>query len=75
MIQKQNNIFDISNFQNSAEGTPGDDKNISSARYHRRLQLMLRALLAVIGDALRNSFLTQQLLVKVKCVNILYSFK
>lgn len=26
---------------------------------------MLRALLAVIGDALRNSFLTQQLLVKV----------
>ncbi|XP_012237472.1 phosphatidylinositol 4-phosphate 3-kinase C2 domain-containing subunit beta isoform X1 [Bombus vosnesenskii] len=50
--------------QNSAETTPEDDKNISSARYHRRLQLMLRALLAVIGDALRNSFLTQQLLVK-----------
>ncbi|XP_076289347.1 phosphatidylinositol-4-phosphate 3-kinase catalytic subunit Pi3K68D isoform X2 [Lasioglossum baleicum] len=50
--------------QNSAEATPEDDKNISYARYHRRLQLMLRALLAVIGDALRNSFLTQQLLVK-----------
>ncbi|XP_076625671.1 phosphatidylinositol-4-phosphate 3-kinase catalytic subunit Pi3K68D isoform X4 [Colletes latitarsis] len=50
--------------QNSAEITPEDDKNISYARYHRRLQLMLRALLAVIGDALRNSFLTQQLLVK-----------
>ncbi|XP_076663810.1 phosphatidylinositol-4-phosphate 3-kinase catalytic subunit Pi3K68D isoform X1 [Andrena cerasifolii] len=50
--------------QNSAETTPEDDKNISYARYHRRLQLMLRALLAVIGDALRNSFLTQQLLVK-----------
>lgn len=31
---------------------------------------MLRALLAVIGNALRNSFLTQQLLVKV-CVSIL----
>ncbi|XP_054004897.1 phosphatidylinositol 4-phosphate 3-kinase C2 domain-containing subunit beta isoform X1 [Hylaeus anthracinus] len=50
--------------QNFAEVTPEDDKNISHARYHRRLQLMLRALLAVIGDALRNSFLTQQLLVK-----------
>lgn len=38
---------------------------------------MLRALLAVIGDALRNSFLTQQLLVKVKFFNkifILYFF-
>nr|XP_050846088.1 phosphatidylinositol 4-phosphate 3-kinase C2 domain-containing subunit beta isoform X2 [Vespula vulgaris] len=50
--------------QNSAEIVPEDEKGISSARYHRRLQLMLRALLAVIGDALRNSFLTQQLLVK-----------
>ena len=27
---------------------------------------MLRALLAVVGEALRNSFLTQQLLVKVR---------
>ncbi|KAG7196586.1 hypothetical protein KM043_013079 [Ampulex compressa] len=50
--------------QNSAEITPEDNKNISCARYHRRMQLMLRALLAVIGDALRNNFLTQQLLVK-----------
>ncbi|XP_072757955.1 phosphatidylinositol 4-phosphate 3-kinase C2 domain-containing subunit beta isoform X8 [Anoplolepis gracilipes] len=50
--------------QNSAEIAAEDDKAISCARYQRRLQLMLRALLAVIGDALRNSFLTQQLLVK-----------
>ncbi|XP_012279784.1 phosphatidylinositol 4-phosphate 3-kinase C2 domain-containing subunit beta isoform X2 [Orussus abietinus] len=50
--------------QNSPENSPDDDKSISSSRYHRRLQLMLRALLAVIGEALRNSFLAQQLLVK-----------
>ncbi|XP_020281887.1 phosphatidylinositol 4-phosphate 3-kinase C2 domain-containing subunit beta isoform X1 [Pseudomyrmex gracilis] len=50
--------------QNSSEIAAEDDKAISCARYHRRLQLMLRALLAVIGDALRKSFLTQQLLVK-----------
>ncbi|XP_011630891.1 phosphatidylinositol 4-phosphate 3-kinase C2 domain-containing subunit beta isoform X2 [Pogonomyrmex barbatus] len=50
--------------QNSSEITVEDDKAISCARYQRRLQLMLRALLAVIGDALRKSFLTQQLLVK-----------
>ncbi|XP_011867449.1 PREDICTED: phosphatidylinositol 4-phosphate 3-kinase C2 domain-containing subunit beta isoform X4 [Vollenhovia emeryi] len=50
--------------QNSAEIAAEDDKAISCARYQRRLQLMLRALLAIIGDALRKSFLTQQLLVK-----------
>ncbi|XP_071564109.1 phosphatidylinositol 4-phosphate 3-kinase C2 domain-containing subunit beta isoform X3 [Temnothorax nylanderi] len=50
--------------QNSGEIAAEDDKAISCARYQRRLQLMLRALLAVIGDALRKSFLTQQLLVK-----------
>ncbi|XP_015599951.1 phosphatidylinositol 4-phosphate 3-kinase C2 domain-containing subunit beta isoform X3 [Cephus cinctus] len=50
--------------QNSAELPSEDDKSISYARYQRRLQLMLRALLAAIGDSLRNSFLTQQLLVK-----------
>ncbi|XP_058806071.1 phosphatidylinositol 4-phosphate 3-kinase C2 domain-containing subunit beta isoform X2 [Phymastichus coffea] len=50
--------------QNSAETSLQDDKSLSFARYHRRLQLMLRALLAVIGDALRNSFLAQQFLVK-----------
>ncbi|XP_033209286.1 phosphatidylinositol 4-phosphate 3-kinase C2 domain-containing subunit beta isoform X2 [Belonocnema kinseyi] len=50
--------------QNSAETSLDDDKSLSLARYYRRLQLMLRALLAVIGEALRNSFLTQQCLVK-----------
>ncbi|XP_046487205.1 phosphatidylinositol 4-phosphate 3-kinase C2 domain-containing subunit beta isoform X2 [Neodiprion pinetum] len=51
--------------QNSSDAQTGDDGNsISASRYHRRLQLMLRALLAVVGDALRNSFLTQQCLVK-----------
>ncbi|XP_016845918.1 phosphatidylinositol 4-phosphate 3-kinase C2 domain-containing subunit beta isoform X2 [Nasonia vitripennis] len=50
--------------QNSSEISLGDDKSLSFARYHRRLQLMLRALLAIIGDALRNSFMAQQFLVK-----------
>ncbi|XP_014237353.1 phosphatidylinositol 4-phosphate 3-kinase C2 domain-containing subunit beta isoform X2 [Trichogramma pretiosum] len=52
------------NPQNTPESSSQDDKSLSLARYHRRLQLMLRALLAVIGDALRNSFLAQQFLVK-----------
>lgn len=60
-------------FQNSSEIAIEDDKAISCARYQRRLQLMLRALLAVIGDALRNSFLTQQLLVKVR-FNYIYIY-
>ncbi|XP_043472101.1 phosphatidylinositol 4-phosphate 3-kinase C2 domain-containing subunit beta [Leptopilina heterotoma] len=50
--------------QNSAETSLDDDKSLCLARYYRRLQLMLRALLAVIGESLRNSFLTQQCLVK-----------
>ncbi|XP_015112954.1 phosphatidylinositol 4-phosphate 3-kinase C2 domain-containing subunit beta [Diachasma alloeum] len=49
--------------QNS-ESSPEDDKSVGSMRYQRRLQLMLRALLAVIGEGLRNSFLSQQCLVK-----------
>ncbi|XP_011297544.1 phosphatidylinositol 4-phosphate 3-kinase C2 domain-containing subunit beta isoform X2 [Fopius arisanus] len=49
--------------QNS-ESSPEDDKTVGSMRYQRRLQLMLRALLAVIGEGLRNSFLSQQCLVK-----------
>ncbi|KAL1110477.1 hypothetical protein AAG570_008005 [Ranatra chinensis] len=44
--------------------TPGDEINLSEARYHRRFQLMLRALLAISGEALRNRFMAQQLLVK-----------
>lgn len=56
----------MESLQNSADALVEDDgSDISASRYHRRLQLMLRALLAVVGDALRNSFLTQQCLVKV----------
>lgn len=50
--------------QNSAEPLTEDEKSISLTRYQQRLQLMLRALLAIIGEALRNSFLAQQCLVK-----------
>ncbi|XP_069687221.1 phosphatidylinositol 4-phosphate 3-kinase C2 domain-containing subunit beta isoform X3 [Periplaneta americana] len=50
--------------QNSSETTAEDDISIGEARYHRRLQLMLRALFSVSGEALRGRFLAQQLLVK-----------
>ncbi|PSN54649.1 hypothetical protein C0J52_01070 [Blattella germanica] len=50
--------------QNSSEPTAEDDVSIGESRYHRRLQLMLRALLAISGEALRGRFLAQQLLVK-----------
>ncbi|CAH0389985.1 unnamed protein product [Bemisia tabaci] len=49
--------------QNSGDN-PTDEGSICNARYHRRLQLMLRALLAVAGEALRKRFMSQQLLVK-----------
>lgn len=38
---------------------------LSEVRHHRRMKLMLRALLAICGEALRTCFLSQQLLVKV----------
>ncbi|KAF4532859.1 hypothetical protein B566_EDAN001462 [Ephemera danica] len=50
--------------QNSLEGASVDDFGVSQARYHRRLQLMLRALLAISGEAMRQRFMSQQLLVK-----------
>ncbi|XP_063237766.1 phosphatidylinositol 4-phosphate 3-kinase C2 domain-containing subunit beta [Bacillus rossius redtenbacheri] len=50
--------------QNSSEQQGEDDASLSAARYHRRLQLMLRALLATTGEALRQRFLSQQLLVR-----------
>ncbi|PNF36119.1 hypothetical protein B7P43_G10961, partial [Cryptotermes secundus] len=50
--------------QNSSESAPEDDVGIGESRYHRRLQLMLRALFAISGEALRGRFLAQQLLVK-----------
>uniref|UniRef100_A0A1B6CT28 Uncharacterized protein n=3 Tax=Clastoptera arizonana TaxID=38151 RepID=A0A1B6CT28_9HEMI len=49
--------------QNSCEVANGDD-SVCEARYYRRMQLMLRALLAISGEAPRQRFLSQQLLVK-----------
>ncbi|KAL3279433.1 hypothetical protein HHI36_016944 [Cryptolaemus montrouzieri] len=41
-----------------------DQINIRESRYHRKSKLVLRALLAICGETLRNCFLSQQLLVK-----------
>ncbi|XP_073999097.1 phosphatidylinositol-4-phosphate 3-kinase catalytic subunit Pi3K68D [Rhodnius prolixus] len=49
--------------QNTCESS-GTNDTICAARYYRRLQLMLRALLAISGDAFRKAFMAQQLLVK-----------
>jgi hypothetical protein len=59
--------FFFTNFslQNSTETFSTDDAGVCQARYHRRLQLMLRSLLAISGDSLRQRFMSQQLLVKV----------
>jgi len=51
--------------QNSYDIHSPDDKTVSEARYYRRLQLLLRALIATCGEALRKCFLSQQLLMKV----------
>uniref|UniRef100_A0A8D8S4J0 Phosphatidylinositol 4-phosphate 3-kinase C2 domain-containing subunit alpha n=1 Tax=Cacopsylla melanoneura TaxID=428564 RepID=A0A8D8S4J0_9HEMI len=48
----------------SPQNSAVDDVSIGEARSHRRLQLLLRALLATCGEALRNRFMCQQLLVK-----------
>ncbi|KAJ1529587.1 hypothetical protein ONE63_006357 [Megalurothrips usitatus] len=50
--------------QNSSEPTGTDDISVSEARYHRRLQLVLRALLSISGEALKQRFFSQQMLVK-----------
>lgn len=50
--------------QNTSEATGTDDVSVCEARYHRRFQLMLRALLSISGEALRQRFLSQQMLVK-----------
>lgn len=42
------------------------DSSISEVRHHRRMKLLLRALLAICGESLRACFMSQQLLVKVK---------
>lgn len=50
--------------QNSYDIHSPDDKTVSESRYYRRLQLLLRALIATCGEALRKCFLSQQLLMK-----------
>lgn len=57
------NVFAV---QNTSE-VAANDYHVCEARYYRRLQLMLRALLAISGEASRERFMSQQLLVKV-CV-------
>lgn len=47
-----------------------DESGVCQARYQRRLQLMLRALLAISGEAMRQRFMSQQLLVKVNNCNL-----
>lgn len=56
MFVSQNNTLDMNE---------RDHLNIEESRYHRRMKLMLRALFAICGEALRNCFLSQQILVKV----------
>ncbi|KAF5287684.1 hypothetical protein FQA39_LY15784 [Lamprigera yunnana] len=48
----------------TAENLEKDYIVISEARYHRRITLLLRTLLAICGESLRKCFLSQQLLVK-----------
>ncbi|XP_050532896.1 phosphatidylinositol 4-phosphate 3-kinase C2 domain-containing subunit beta isoform X2 [Daktulosphaira vitifoliae] len=50
--------------QNTYDTFCPDDKTVSEARYYRRLQLLLRALIATCGEALRKCFMSQQLLMK-----------
>ncbi|KAL1487744.1 hypothetical protein ABEB36_015580 [Hypothenemus hampei] len=40
------------------------DSSVSEVRHHRRMKLLLRALLAICGNSLRTCFMSQQLLVK-----------
>lgn len=56
--------------QNSSIDIGNGEENVCEARYYRRLQLMLRALLAISGEAPRQRFMSQQLLVKV--YNVLF---
>ncbi|XP_024085910.1 phosphatidylinositol 4-phosphate 3-kinase C2 domain-containing subunit alpha isoform X2 [Cimex lectularius] len=50
--------------QNTCDPVAQDESRISDARYYRRLQLILRALIAISGESLRKTFMSQQLLVK-----------
>ncbi|CAB0007671.1 unnamed protein product, partial [Nesidiocoris tenuis] len=51
--------------QNTCEQQSSEEKSrVCEARYFQRLQLVLRALLAISGGALRKAFMGQQLLVQ-----------
>ena len=50
--------------QNSMETNYEDDYVLLQARFHRRNQLMLRALLAICGEKLTSRFLSQNLMCK-----------
>lgn len=50
--------------QNSSEQNYEDDYVLLQARFHRRNQLMLRALLAICGEKLTSRFLSQNLMCK-----------
>ncbi|KAL0272748.1 UNVERIFIED_CONTAM: hypothetical protein PYX00_005609 [Menopon gallinae] len=50
--------------QNSSDTLVGDDLAIVGYRYQRRLKTMLRALLAIAGQAMIHRFMSQQVLVQ-----------
>ncbi|KAK6626146.1 hypothetical protein RUM43_006451 [Polyplax serrata] len=50
--------------QNSTEVVSGDECTLGAYRYHRRLQIMLRSLLAISGETLVQRLMAQQVLVK-----------
>ncbi|XP_026466110.1 phosphatidylinositol 4-phosphate 3-kinase C2 domain-containing subunit beta isoform X2 [Ctenocephalides felis] len=51
-------------FPQNTSPDSGEDTVLVESRYHRRLQLLLRALLAICGEALQSRFLSQQMLCK-----------
>ncbi|XP_076252250.1 phosphatidylinositol-4-phosphate 3-kinase catalytic subunit Pi3K68D isoform X2 [Rhynchophorus ferrugineus] len=55
----QNGSLDIKENKNDSINV-----SISEVRHHRRMKLLLRALLGICGESLRKCFLLQQLLVK-----------
>ncbi|XP_066255577.1 phosphatidylinositol 4-phosphate 3-kinase C2 domain-containing subunit alpha isoform X2 [Euwallacea similis] len=55
----QNETLDIKDGKNDSP-----DTSISEVRHHRRMKLLLRALLAICGESLQKCFMSQQLLVK-----------
>ncbi|XP_060523562.1 phosphatidylinositol 4-phosphate 3-kinase C2 domain-containing subunit alpha isoform X2 [Cylas formicarius] len=50
--------------QNGYAENKDNIESICEVRHHRRMKLLLRALLAVCGESLRKCFISQQLLVK-----------